>query len=180
MSIRFYTVALVLSIAATFNSYAANHDNGIEYTFGEVRYVDVDGGDGIEIGGSFRFNEQFYGIAGFQDLDGGGVSVELFEFGGGIIFPVEKMDFVGEISLINADVPGDSDTGLALTGGVRSFITPELEGRVNVRYEDLFDDSDTFIEFGGDYFLAANLSIGATLELASEADRFTLGGRFYF
>ncbi len=180
MSIRFITAVAILSFTATFNTYAANHGNGIEYTFGEVRFVDVDGGDGIEIGGSFRFDKQFYGIASFQDLDGGGVSVELFEFGGGFIYPVNNIDFVAEASLISADAPGNSDTGFALTGGLRSYVTPVLEGRVNVRHEDIFDVSDTFIELGGDYFLTTALSIGVTLELASEADRLTFGGRFYF
>jgi len=42
------------------------------------------------------------------------------------------------------------------------------------------NNSDTFIELGGDYFLNANVSIGVTLEVASDADTLTFGGRYYF
>ena len=180
MLIRFWQLFVLASMAVVFNANASNHGNGIEYTFGELRYVDVDGGDGIEIGGSFRFDKQIYGLANFQDIDVGRASLEFLEFGGGYIIPNNKIDFVAEVSLISADGPGNSDTGFALSGGGRTFLTPELEGRILVRHEDIFNDSDTFIELGGDFFLGPDLSIGITLDLASEADRLTFGGRFYF
>lgn len=180
MIIRIIAVFVMLSVTTVFNANATNHGNGIEYTFGELRYVDVDGGDGIEIGGSFRFDKQLYGMASFQDIDVGRADLEFIEIGGGFILPNNKIDFVVEISLISADGPGDSDTGFALSGGGRSYLSPELEGRILVRHEDIFNDSDTFIELGGDYFLSPDVSIGMTLDLASEADRLTFGGRFYF
>jgi len=182
MLVRFLAPFLLLSITATFNAYAQSPiGNGIKYTFAEVRFVDLDGGDGIEIGGSYRINQQFYAVASYQDLDvgPGNGSVEFLEFGGGIIFPNEKIDFAAEVTLIDADFPGSSENGFSLAFGGRSYVTPELELRAFAKNVDV-TKSDTFIEFGGDYFLNDDISIGITLEVASDADTLTFGGRFYF
>jgi len=179
MLLRFLGPFLLFGIIASFSVYAENHDNGIKYNFAEIRFVDVDGGDGIEIGGSYRFNEQFYGIASYQDLDVRGSSVDFLEIGGGFIIPNKKIDFAAEVTLIDADLGGRSENGFSLAAGGRGYATPEVELRAFVRHVDIVN-SDTFIELGGDYFLGENLSLGATLELNSDADTLTFGGRYYF
>jgi len=179
MFVRFLASFVLISITATFNVYAEKHDNGIKYKFLELRIVDVKGGDGIEIGGSYRLNGQFYAVASFQDLDVGPNNVDFLEFGGGFIIPQEKFDLAAEVTLIDADFGNNSENGFSLSAGGRGYLTPELEVRVFLKHVDVAN-SDSFVEFGGDYFLDDNLSIGLTLEVASDADTLTFGGRYYF
>ena len=183
MFVRILASFILLGVVATFNVNAASHnaaDNGINYTFGELRFVDINGGDGIEFGGSYRLDQNIYLLGSFQDLDIGPFSFEFLEFGAGYIVPNKKIDFAAEIALISADFGGTSDNGYSLSGGGRSYLSPEFEARVFVRRVDYGNVSDTFIELGGDYFLNSDLSIGVTLEVASDSDILTFGGRFYF
>jgi hypothetical protein len=185
MFVRILASLFLVSVTAVFNVYAESHQpaagsgNGIKYNYLELRFVDVDGGDGIEFGGSYRINEQFYAVAGFQDIDIGPGSLEVLEIGGGYIIPNKKIDFAFEVSLLDADFRGSSENGFSLAAGGRSYISPEFEARVFAKHVDVAT-SDTFIELGGDYFLNANISIGVTLEVASDADTLTFGGRYYF
>ena len=182
MFVRILASFILLGVVATFNVNAASHnaaDNGIKYTFGELRFVDVNGGDGIEFGGSYRINEQFYAAASLQNLDLGPADLDILEIGGGYIYPHKKIDFAFEAGFIDFDFPGGSESGFSLAAGGRSYVTPEVELRAFVRHVDVFV-SDTFIELGGDSFLGENLSLGITLELNSDADTLTFGGRYYF
>ena len=183
MFVRILASFILLGVATSFNVNAASHgaaDNGINYTYGELRFVDVDGGDGIEIGGSYRLNQDIYLLASYQDLDIGPFSLEYLEFGGGYIIPNKKIDFAAEFSLISVDINGNSESGYSLSGGGRSYLSPEFEARVFARRIDDGNNSDTFIELGGDYFLSPDLSIGVTLEVASDSDALTFGARLYF
>ena len=179
MLVRILASFILLGITATFNVYAENHDNGIKYNFAEFRFVDVDGGDGIEFGGSYRINQQFYAAASLQNLDLGPGDFDVLEIGGGYIVPHKNIDIAFEVGLVDVDANGNSESGFSLAAGGRSYVTPEVELRAFVRHIDVVD-SDTFIELGGDYFLNNNLSLGITLELASEADTMTFGARYYF
>jgi len=138
MFVRFLASFILVSITAVFNVYAESHEpaagsgNGIKYNYLELRFVDVDGGDGIEFGGSYRINEQFYAVAGIQDIDIGPGSLEILEIGGGYIIPNKKIDFAFEVSLIDTDFRGSSDNGFSLAAGGRSYISPEFEARVFV------------------------------------------------
>ena len=178
MFVRILASFILLGVVATFNVNAASHnaaDNGINYTFGELRFVDVKGGDGIEFGGSYRLNAEFYGLASFQDIDSNNNNTEILEIGGGYILPNGKIDFAAEVTIIDAD----SESGFSLAAGGRGYVAPEIEARVFVKHVDVVD-SDTFIELGGDYFVDANISLGITLEVGSNSDTLTFGGRFYF
>jgi hypothetical protein len=179
MLMRFIASFILISLSTTFNAYAENHDNGIKYNFAEIRLVDVDGGDGIEFGGSYRINQQFYAALSFQTLDLGPFDLDVLEISGGYIYPHKKIDFAFEVGLIDADASGSSESGFSLAAGGRSYVTPEVELRAYVRHVDVVN-SDTFIELGGDYFLGENLSLGVTLELNSDPDTLTFGGRYYF
>lgn len=183
MARQIRSVLLVLGCAVASNAYADSHDssnNGINYSYAEIRFVDVDGGDGIEFGGSYRINREFYGVASFQDLDvNRGGDLEILEFGGGYIRPYENIDLAIEFTLIDADFSGDSESGFSLAGGARGFFSPELEWRGYAKHVDI-EESDTFLELGGDYHFNESLSAGVTIELGSDLDTLTIGGRFHF
>ena len=117
MFVRILASFILLGVVATFNVNAASHnaaDNGINYTFAEIRFVDVDGGDGLEFGGSYRINEQFYAAASLQNLDLGPFDLDILEISGGYIYPHKKIDFAFEVGLIDADVVGNSESGFSL------------------------------------------------------------------
>jgi len=179
MSLRILASFVLLGITASFNVYAENHDNGIKYNFAEFRLVDVKGGDGIEFGGSYRINQQYYAAVSFQNFDLGPFDYDVLEISGGYIYPHKKIDLAFEFGLIDADVIGNSESGFSLAAGGRSYISPEVELRAFVRHVDI-SGSDTFVELGGDYFLNNNVSIGFTLDVASDSDALTFGGRYYF
>lgn len=183
MSVRILASVILLAVFTSFNVNAASHnaaDNGIKYNFVEFRFVDVKGGDGIEFGGSYRINEQFYAIASVQDLDdNAGGNTEILEFGGGYIIPRENIDFAAEFAILDADFPASSESGFALAAGGRTNYSAEIELRAFVRHVDIVD-SDTFIELGADYYLQNNLSLGITIDVASDSDAFSFGARYYF
>ena len=82
--------------------------DGFNYTFVEGGFVsseiDVGGtdvnGDGLELAGSYAFNEQIHFIAGYVDQDFDfGIDTTTISFGAGINHVLnEDWDFVGQLS----------------------------------------------------------------------------------
>jgi len=179
MFLRFWASLVFIMITAGFNVYAETHGNGIKYSLVEFRLVDVDGGDGYELGGAYRINEKFYAGLSLQNLDLGPLDLDVMEISGGYIVPYRKIDIAFEVGLIDADVAGGSESGYSLAAGGRGFVSPTVELRGFMRRVDVVN-ADTFIDLGADYFVSDQLSLGVTVELNSDADAFTFGGRYYF
>ena len=146
--------------------------------------ADVDG-DGFELFGSVAVGEQFYLFAGYQDIgfdfDIDGTQIEL---GGGFRHGISrKTDFVATLSYVDLelDSPAGSadEDGLGLSAGVRHLLNDNFEVSGRVNYVDL-TDSDTSLEFRGEYFLYDNWVIGAGLEFGDDTTTWLIGGRFNF
>ena len=176
--------ALLLAHGAAF---AQNSDDpALNYSFAEFRYINVDyGGDGFELGGSFQFDTNWFAVASFSsyDLDRV-VDGSSFEIGAGYVFPFQQdWDFQVNARLIRAEVdfPGGSvdDTGFGVLGGVRGLIAPQFEMRGNLHYVNV-DDSDVYLEIGGDWYFTPEIAAGLTYEFGGNADIWTLGARFFF
>lgn len=158
----------------------------LSYSFGELRYIDIDnGGDGFELGGSFQFDSNWFGVASFSSYDlGRNVDGSSFEIGAGYIFPFQKdWDIQVNARIIRAEVdsPGGSvdDTGIGLLGGLRGLIAPKFEVRGNVHYVNI-DDSDVFLEVAGDWYFTPQFAAGLSVEFGGDVDVWTLGARYYF
>jgi hypothetical protein len=183
-------IAAALSAALLSVSTVSIADNGIQYNYGELRYVvdaDLDGydvdGDGLAFGGSFRIDELFYAVADYEAIDyDDNIDTSVLQVGLGVIFPYEKIDFIAEaaINSSDADSPVKDDTGFRLTAGGRTYVMPELEVRATVNYSDIFDENDTYLTVSADYFLGKSFSINASKDLAADVDRFSIGVRYYF
>ena len=124
----FFVTALLLMHGAAF-AQGANQP-ALSYSFGELRYVDVDnGGDGFELGGSFQFNTSWFGVASFSSFDlDSNVDANSFEIGAGYIFPLQQdWDIQVNARFIRAEVdtPVGSvdDTGFGVLGGIRGGIS---------------------------------------------------------
>lgn len=158
----------------------------LSYTFGELRFVDVDnGGDGFELGGSYQFTDNWYGMASLSSLDfRNSVDVTSFEIGAGYVFPWQKdWDIQANARIIRTEVDtlsgSANDTGIGLLGGVRGLPMPELEIRGNVHYVNV-DESDVFLELAGDWYITPQWALGLSVEFGGDVDLWTVGARYYF
>lgn len=158
----------------------------LSYTFGEIRYVDVDnGGNGFELGGSFLFTTNWYGVASLSSLDfRNSVDVTSFEIGAGYVAPVrDNWDLQANARIIRTEVDtpfgSGNDTGIGLLGGVRGLLLPELEIRGNVHYVNI-DESDVFLELAGDWYITPQIAAGLSVEFGGDVDLWTIGARYYF
>ncbi len=160
---------------------------GLSYTYGELRFVDVDtrGGDGIRFNGSFELENNWMIVGGLTSLDfDNNVDSTVVELGGGYIWHYSKeFDLVSTLRFVQADIdsPGGSsdDNGFAFSAGARGLLAPQFEIRGSVNHINL-DNSDTYLELAGDYYFTERVSAGASLEFVGDTDIFTIGARWFF
>ncbi len=159
----------------------------MDYTFAELRFVDVDiaGGDGFSIGGSYRTSGNWFILGTLTDVDfNNDVEAFTIELGGGYIWPYRPdWDLLATVQYINTDVdgPGGSvdDNGLSLAGGVRGRLAPQFEVRGSVNHVTIGDD-DTFIELAGDYYFSREFAAGLSFDIGGDVDTFSVGVRWFF
>jgi hypothetical protein len=167
----------------------------LNYTYGELRYIDTEldagpfdrDGDGFQIGGSLELAQSVHIFGNFQTLDfGSRIDVWSFQIGGGYAMPLNNgADLVARLSYIDGeiDTPGGDvdDSGFGFSAGVRNMLTPQIEGRAFVNYVDLDESGDeTSFELAGDYFVNDEIALGISLELGEDVTTWTLGARWYF
>ena len=165
----------------------APQQSSLKYNFAELRFVDLDvsGGDGFRLNGSYRVSGNWLVVGGVTSLDfNNNVDSTTVELGAGYFWPYrDTWDFVANARIVRMDVdtPGGSadDTGIGLEGGVRGLITPSFEVRGSVNHINL-DNSDTYLELAGDYYFTPNFVAGLSVEFAGDVDALTLGGRWFF
>ena len=159
----------------------------VKYNYIEGRYIldaeadsNIDG-DGVRMGGSFRFDQSIYAFGSFQSLDlDFGNDIDILELGAGYIYPLNaNWDANFTAAFVNSEVNNDDDSGYSLTAGIRGMMTPKIEGRAKLTYIDVNDD-DTFITLGADYFFLPNLSVGLEMDLSGDLETTSIGARYYF
>ena len=176
-----------LPITATAQSAQKEKASDLSYNFAEIRFVDVDesDGDGIRFAGSYQVADEWILIGGLTMVDFDfDIDSTTLEIGGGYVWNYsDDFDLVSTLRDVRVDVDtpiGDfDDSGFALSSGIRGFIAPRFEIRGSANYIDVAD-SDTFIELAGDYYFNDQVSAGISLELAGDADVFSIGARWYF
>ena len=159
----------------------------LDYTYAELRFVDVDvaGGDGFRLNGSFELDNNWLVVGGITALDfNNDVDTSTLEIGGGYVWNYSaKFDLVGTLRFVRIDVDtpfGDGDdNGFAVSIGPRGWVAEKFEVRGSVNHINL-DNSDTYIELAGDYHFSPQVAAGATLEFAGDTDVFTIGVRWFF
>lgn len=153
------------------------------YTYGDLRVVSIDpdgrGGssDGIRIAGSLLFQPNLFGVASLTTVD----ELDQLDFGVGLRHPIApRTELVGILGLIWADTDFDDDTGISLTGGVRSLIGPQFEVGGYVGYAEIFDEGDITLTGEGLLHVTRELSLVASLGFSDDYDIITLGARWNF
>ena len=164
-----------------------NAKQTLSYSFGELRYVDIDnGGDGFELGGSFQFSKNWFGVASLASFDfGNSVDSTTFEIGAGYVFPFHQdwdIQINARVIRTEVDTPfggSRNDTGIGALGGLRGLIAPQFEVRGNIHYVNV-DESDVFLEVAGDWYFTPKFAAGLSVEFGGDVDLWTLGARYYF
>jgi len=165
----------------------AQNSQDLNYNYAELRFVDVDlaGGDGFRLNGSFDLDNNWLIVGGITEIDfNNNVDSSTLEIGAGYVWDYSPdFDLVGSLRFIRVDVEtpfGDADdNGFAASGGVRGHLAPQFEVRGSVNHVNL-DNSDTFLEIAGDYHFSPQFSAGASFEFAGDVDVFTIGARWFF
>jgi hypothetical protein len=182
-------VALCTALAAPLPALAqsrntqSSYGSNPHYTYGDLRLVSLDpdgpGGssDGIRLAGSLLFQPNLFGQASLTSVD----ELDQLEFGVGMRQPLSAgTDLVGTLGLIWADTDADDDTGISLSGGVRSLIGPQFELGGYVGYAEVFGDGDITLTGEGLLHVTRELSLVASLGFSDDYDAVTLGARWNF
>jgi len=159
----------------------------LSYSYAQLRYVDLDDGDGdgLQFGVSFQLSDDWMVLGEITSIDlAGNADGSTLEVGGGYIHDLERdFDLIATFSVIGAETDSpfgdDDDTGIGLSLGTRGMLTPELEIRGAVKHVNL-DNNDTYLELGGDYYFTSRFSAGASIEFAGDTDLYTVGARLHF
>lgn len=194
------TTVLIASLAAALAAHAAEAQNNtrspnytprapaVNYTHAGVRYMfqDLDkldcDQDGINLYGSLDIQDGWFAKAAYSDVSGdnncGSSNVVV---GGGFHTRFDRrMDMYATLSFesISPDV-GDSDSGLILAGGLRGFLSGNLEGGLEVFHSTTFDGTTGI---GGvlAYWFNDAVALTGDVVLASEVTTFAVGARFNF
>ena len=181
---------LLLTLGLVFASTASAQSPSqpsLDYSFAEFRFIDVDvaGGDGFSIGGSYDVNGNWFILGSLTDI-GFDADVDAFtiEFGGGYVWPYRAdWDLLATVQYISVDVDtpfgSADDNGLSLAGGIRGLIAPQFEVRGSVNHVTIGED-DTFLEIAGDYYFSDEVAAGLSVDVGGDVDTFTVGVRWFF
>lgn len=180
---KYTSFLVVMALFAVSSAHAQTaRTPSMSYDFAELRFVDVDvaGGDGIKLGGSYHIKNNWLVVGSLSSVSfDNNIDSRTIEIGAGYVFPWQKdWDLVASARYV--DIGGDLDeSGVILEGGLRGFLTPVFELRGSVNHITA-GDNDTFLEFGGDYYFTKQFAAGLTLEFAGDVDVFTVGARYFF
>ncbi|HEY2344735.1 MAG TPA: hypothetical protein VGH80_02505 [Xanthomonadaceae bacterium] len=191
---------LLLAALATAILPLAAQAGDLSYSYLQADYGyshnDNNGGNGHSWNGTASAaigqNFQLFGGGSVSERDASSNSGQGWNIGGGFHTPISSQtDFVGTLDYRHANIDGVSGDVKAYTGavGVRSGLTPHVEGWVMAGYSDNHNDlgdisrdskGRAFGELGGQYKFNKNWGLVATGRLSSDDHSFTVGPRFSF
>jgi hypothetical protein len=175
--------------------YASSSPFSYTYVQGDFVRGDADGfdsgPDGIDLRGSFGFQENLFVFGGLGHVSGdvGGnndFDVNTFDVGLGYHTPVSPTtDLVVGASLLHADSdtggPGDTSDGggWGLQAGVRHLASEQCELDGAIGYEDYSgSSSSTWLQLGAIYRATPQLGLCISLRSSSDIDTLSLGVRY--
>jgi hypothetical protein len=163
----------------------------LSYTWAEARLVDEDpqGGDdytGVRIAGAAQFHPNLFFTGALTSVSSDGVDLDTIDLGLGFRQALNSdTDVVAGVGLVWADIDagrfgGDDDTGLSLSGGLRSFLAPRFEVGAYATYVELFGDGDVSIVGEGLLHMTPQLALVGSLSLSDDVNVLTAGVRWNF
>ncbi len=179
---------LAIAAAALFGAEAALAKSAINYDYVGIQYFNQDlddahcDQDGLDLNGSLAINREFFVRGSYADASGNhGCGSESLNLGVGYRWAFRgNADFYAVVGFddISPD-HGESDSGLVLAGGIRTFLTNELEGRLEVAHHTVYDGDN---EIRGElvYFFDPRLALTGDVSLGSDQTSFGIGLRYNF
>lgn len=137
--------------------------------------------DGIGLNGSFAINSDFFARGSFSDVSGDTCGSQSLSVGAGYRAQFRSQSSIyGVLSFedISPD-SGDGDSGLVLAGGIRGYLTNDLEGKVEVAHHTAFD-GDTEIIGGLAYSFDKNFALTGDLSVGADQNTLAVGVRYNF
>ena len=183
--------ALALAAALPFSAQAAEPAKGLSYTFLEGNYVDVEGGNGWGLRGSFDVgNSGLYGFGSWSKLDADEDDFDLDidndldanEFGLGYHMPIaDNTDLLLDAAYRTLDADVYRIDGARASVGARSAMTDNFEGYVKANYYDMSDfDGDVTGTVGGQFKFNEMWGVTGEAEFGDGDQAYMLGVRASF
>jgi hypothetical protein len=183
------SIALALLLLAPVADAQVQPDRRLTYDYLLANYAltDLDSG-GLEIGGSFNVPTRMHVFFLYQEWDLGPVDRSTLQIGAGYRWRLSpRVDLAAQLAVAETEIerpgpaPDVDEEGIILSGLLRGWATDRLE----LSGALLFDDSvggrvDTVVEFGGQYYLQRNFSVGGRIRVDDDETTLFLGGRFNF
>jgi hypothetical protein len=164
----------------------------LNYSQIDIDDIDLDPA-GFSLTGSMLPTENVILTASFGEIGDniGPVDFNFFELSLGLGYRFaysDSTDFYGIISYeyIDAEVSSDSafevpnESGTALTVGVRSMYSENLELNANISYIDIVDDSESTLGVGAYYYMADSLALGFGYAVSSDGSTYGVSLRYGF
>jgi len=191
------TIALLAALPALAMSAAASATDGLSYNYVQGGYVatNTDGGDADGFGGeaSFAFHPNFhvFGAMSNQELDDADVDFDQYRLGVGYNHQVgANTDLVTRVAYENFQTddfetggvvvaPGLDVDGYSAEVGVRSAMTPMLEGYALAGYEDGDEfDGDVYGRLGAQLKFSPNWGVTGDVKVSDGDTQWFVGPRF--
>ena len=187
---RFATTAIcsgTLFCAATYADSIFENDNSlgnVPYDFVGLQYITQDWNgcdqDGLNIYGSKGFSEKLFVVGSFADVDGDTCGSSSFSVGIGYHSPMnETFDMYASLSAVEVDWDGGDDSGLVIAGGIRGFLSHQLESRIELRHNTT-GDGETTIGGGLAYWFGENWAATIDANTGSDTTSLLVGARLVF
>ena len=168
--------------------FAASAAEGVSWNYVEGGYAatNTDGGDadGWGLGGSVAVHPNFHLFGNFsqQELDNTNFDVDQWRVGAGYNRGIsQRTDFVGTLAYEKLDAgAGINAEGYSVEAGLRSALTPNIEGYAMVGYQDGNDFAgDAYGRLGTNVKFNQNWGINADVRLVKGGDtQWFVGPRF--
>ena len=179
--------ALLLAVSA---AAAQERDFGpltYDYVTGNLGLTALDNG-GVELGGSVAIADRVHLFGGYQDWElGSGADRSILQLGAGYRWDLApNLDLAARAALASSDLDRRQqadldDEGLIISGLLRGWIADRVELSGELLLDDsLGSDIETVLEFGGQYYVNDEFSVGGRIRVDEDETSLFLGGRFYF
>jgi len=179
--------ALLLGVSA---AAAQERDFGpltYDYVIANLGLTALDNG-GIELGGSVAVADRVHVFGGYQDWElGSGADRSILQLGAGYRWDLApNLDLAARVALASSDLDRRQqldldDEGLIVSGLLRGWIADRVELSGELLLDDsLGSDVETVLEFGGQYYVNDEFSVGGRIRVDEDETSLFLGGRFYF
>lgn len=181
------THVLFVSTAILASSYTLAKSD-IDYNYVGIQYFDQNlddadcSQDGLSLNGSMELNSDFFVLGSYADGNGDrwcGSKTISAGVGYQTLFGADS-SLYGALSFedVSADHYEDDD-GLILAVGLRGFVKPNLEGKVEVAHHTAYD-GNTVITGGGAYWFDPRFAVTGEVSLGSDVSGVAVGLRMDF